>query len=133
MLDFVEGTLAGALRGWPKLATNLVGIAGTVTTLAAVSLGLKRYSHGQVHGCVLAKPEVDRLVSLLQGSTIEKRREIPGIEPGRADVILAGAVILERIMTLFGHSRVLVSDHGVRYGVVRQELGRGMALHESEG
>ena len=98
----------------------LVGIAGTFTTLAAIEKKLARYSHSQVHGSVLAFTEVKRQVALLQEKSIAQRQQIVGLEPKRADVIFAGAYLLEKIMVRFGASQVVVSDQGVRYGLLHE-------------
>ena len=98
----------------------LVGIAGTFTTLAAIEKRLARYSHSQVHGSVLTLAEVKRQVALLQEKSIAQRRQIVGLEPKRADVIFAGAYLIEKIMERFGASQVVVSDQGVRYGLLHE-------------
>jgi exopolyphosphatase/guanosine-5'-triphosphate,3'-diphosphate pyrophosphatase len=103
-------------------ALTLVGIGATFTTLAAVEKKLMRYSHSEVHGSSLTLGEVRRQVSLLRGKTIAERKEIPGLEPKRADVILAGACLIERIMALAHSERVIVSDQGVRYGLLHERI-----------
>lgn len=102
-----------------------VGIAGTFTTLAAVEKNLIRYSHSMVHGSNLTHHEIQRQVRLFQGKTLAERKNIPGLEPKRADVILAGACMIDRMMTMYGARRLLVSDQGVRYGLLYEHLGRG--------
>jgi exopolyphosphatase/guanosine-5'-triphosphate,3'-diphosphate pyrophosphatase len=102
---------------------TMVGIAGTFTTLAAVEKGLSRYSHGEVHGSRLSRAEVQRQLNLFKGKTIAERREIAGLEPKRADVILAGALVIDRIMALFRLEQVIVSDQGIRYGLLHERLG----------
>lgn len=104
----------------PGLA--LVGIAGTFTTLAAVEKQLKRYSHSAVHGARLTLNEVRRQMRLFQSKTIAERKQIPGLEPKRADVILAGTYLIERIMASFGAEGIMVSDQGVRYGLLHERL-----------
>ena len=99
---------------------TLVGIAGTFTTLAAVYKHLKRYSHGDVHGSTLALNEVRRQCELFQKLTIKERKDIVGMDPKRADVIFAGACLIERIMKDFDAVRVFVSDQGVRYGLLHE-------------
>ena len=106
----------------PSSDLTLVGIAGTFTTLAAVEKRLARYSHGQVHGATLTLSEVRRQVRLFQERSIAERKTIPGLEPKRADVILAGAILIESIMTFFRAERVVVSDQGVRYGLLYKHL-----------
>lgn len=101
---------------------TIVGIAGTFTTLAAVEKGLKMYSHREVHGCWLRRLEVQRQIRLFKGKTIAERKEIAGLEPKRADVILAGALLIDRVMGFFGVGQVIVSDHGIRYGLLQERL-----------
>ena len=74
-----------------RAPSTWVGIAGTFTTLAAVEKTLTRYSHSMVHGSNLTHHEIQRQVRLFQGKTLAERKNIPGLEPKRADVILAGA------------------------------------------
>jgi len=97
-----------------------VGIAGTFTTLAAIERKLARYSRSQVHGSVLTLAEVKRQVAMLQQRTIAERKQIIGLEPKRADVIFAGAYLIEKLMQRFGAKQVVVSDQGVRYGLLHE-------------
>lgn len=114
----------GALHSLPgrgiqaEPGLTLVGIGGTFTTLAAVAKGLARYSHGDVHGSILTLEEVRRQAAQFQEKTVEERKKIRGMDPKRADVIFAGACLIERILHFFGADKVTVSDHGVRYGLL---------------
>ena len=120
----IERELALLPRQWLKDSSilTLVGIAGTFTTLSAVEKKLARYAHGEVHGSRLTLGEVRRQVALYQGKTIAERKAIDGLEPKRADVILAGATLIERTMTVFHLQQVIVSDQGVRYGLLHECL-----------
>lgn len=124
MIRVIDQELAGLVNQWQthNSALTLVGIAGTFTTLAAVEKKLLRYSHSEVHGCALTVAEVRRQVELFRSRTIAARKAIPGLEPKRADVILAGACLIERIMTLIDAEQVVVSDQGVRYGLLHERL-----------
>jgi exopolyphosphatase / guanosine-5'-triphosphate,3'-diphosphate pyrophosphatase len=124
MVVAIEKELRQLPDQWLKDSSilTLVGIAGTFTTLSAVEKKLVCYTHGEVHGSRLTLTEVRRQVALFQGKTIAERKAIPGLEPKRADVILAGASLIERIMTLFHSERVIVSDQGVRYGLLHECL-----------
>jgi exopolyphosphatase/guanosine-5'-triphosphate,3'-diphosphate pyrophosphatase len=124
MMVGIETELASLPQQWLKDSSilTLVGIAGTFTTLSAVEKKLVCYTHGEVHGSPLALSEVQRQVALFRSKTIAERKAIPGLEPNRADVILAGACLIDRIMTLFHSERVIVSDHGVRYGLLHEWL-----------
>jgi len=119
-----ELTILGKRLGHLAGASTWVGIAGTFTTLAAVEKKLVRYSHAMVHGSNLTHVEVQRQVRLYRNKTLAERKTIPGLEPKRADVILAGACLIDRMMTLFGARRLIVSDQGVRYGLLYERLDR---------
>jgi exopolyphosphatase/guanosine-5'-triphosphate,3'-diphosphate pyrophosphatase len=124
MIIVIERELTRLPHQWLKdgSALSLVGIAGTFTTLSAVEKKLLRYAHAEVHGSCLTLSEVRRQAALFQAKTIEERKAIPGLEPGRADVMLAGAILVERIMTAFHFEQVIVSDQGVRYGLLHECL-----------
>jgi exopolyphosphatase/guanosine-5'-triphosphate,3'-diphosphate pyrophosphatase len=113
-----------ALRnlGWEYQPDALVGIAGTVTTICAVALGMEKYDAAVVHGHRLTEAQVLETIGRLGAVPLEERKRIPGMEPGRADVIFAGAAILERVMAHFHAREVIVSDRGVRWGLVWREL-----------
>ena len=115
---------------WRSRSASLVGIAGTVTTLCAISLGLERYSAESVHGWRLGRAEIERLIDLLGSIPLEARKNLPGMEPGRADVLFAGATILERVMNYFGCGGVIVSDQGVRWGLIWRELDQDTDSNE---
>jgi exopolyphosphatase/guanosine-5'-triphosphate,3'-diphosphate pyrophosphatase len=128
MLAVMDRELAALKDRWFMKSSQLtmVGIAGTFTTLAAVEKKLVHYSHSEVHGTILDLAEVQRQARLFQGKTLAERKMIPGLEPKRADVILAGARLIEKIMFLFEIDRVIVSDQGVRYGLLYERLNSHM-------
>jgi exopolyphosphatase/guanosine-5'-triphosphate,3'-diphosphate pyrophosphatase len=124
MTQEIEQALAPVVSRWRGDLPTLtwVGIAATFTTLVAVEKKLTQYVHAQVHGSRVSDDEVRRQIALYRSMDCGQRRQIPGLHPQRADVILAGALLVERIMTLFGARHVLVSDQGVRYGLLHQRL-----------
>lgn len=126
MVALIDQEIAPLRERWGKIGSTLtlVGIAGTFTTLAAVEKKLACYSHSEVHGSRLTLAEVRRQARLYLDKTVAERKEIPGLEPKRADVILAGACLIERIMTFFHTEDVIVSDQGVRYGLLYEQLDR---------
>jgi exopolyphosphatase / guanosine-5'-triphosphate,3'-diphosphate pyrophosphatase len=97
---------------------TLVGIAGTFTTLAAMEKNLTRYSHRDVHGSTLTLEAISRQLERLERRSVVQRRRLPGLEPQRADVIFAGACLLVRVMNRLRADRIIVSDQGVRYGLL---------------
>lgn len=101
---------------------RLVGVAGTVTTLAAVEQALPRYDGERVHGSSLARAQIEGLVERLAALPLAERARLPGMEPKRADVIVAGAVVVAEAMALTGFERLTVSDRGVRWGLIHERL-----------
>jgi exopolyphosphatase / guanosine-5'-triphosphate,3'-diphosphate pyrophosphatase len=122
--DALRAVVDDSLRelGWNYRPVKMVGIAGTVTTLCAIALRLDRYSPESVHGYRLGAAEIRRLIDLLGSIPLEQRKQLTGMEPGRADVLFAGAMILECVMNYFGCEEVIVSDQGVRWGLMWREV-----------
>jgi exopolyphosphatase/guanosine-5'-triphosphate,3'-diphosphate pyrophosphatase len=114
---------------WDFQPDLMVGIAGTATTICAVALGMDRYDPDKVHGHRLPIDEVLRVLGLFGSVPLEERKQLPGVEAGRADVLFAGTAILERVMGHFNLHQVIISDQGVRWGLVWRELERRAASH----
>jgi exopolyphosphatase/guanosine-5'-triphosphate,3'-diphosphate pyrophosphatase len=110
-----------SLRSRPR---TLITLAGTGTTLSAVKQELEVYDPGRVHMSRLTGGDVADLLSRLAGMPLAERRTVVGMDPARADVIVAGAVILETIMALAGVDSTIVSEHDILYGLVLAEACR---------
>ncbi len=100
---------------WPP---TLVGTAGTITTLAAMDQGLTRYDPSKVHNYVLSYETVRNLEKAMTEKACAQRVGLPGLEPGREQVIVAGTVILRTIMERLAFPQCLVSDFGLREGIL---------------
>jgi exopolyphosphatase/guanosine-5'-triphosphate,3'-diphosphate pyrophosphatase len=96
----------------------MVGMGGAITNMTAVHLGLAHYDPDQVHGAGLDRAEIDRQIELYRTRDDEDRRAIVGLQPKRADVILAGACIVRTVMDKLGQPSLTVSDRGLRHGVI---------------
>lgn len=96
----------------------LVGTAGTATTLAAISLKMEDYDYRKVNNTVLKVEEIERIYSMLQPMSLEERVEVPGLEKGREDLIIAGTLITLQTMRMFGFSSLHVSDYGLLEGLI---------------
>lgn len=96
---------------------NIVGVGGTITNLAAISLGLKVYNPSYVHGYVVTIKEVRRILKMLLSLSIEERKTIPGLHPDRADIIDVGVRILSIIMCYLNISEIIVSEADILYGL----------------
>jgi exopolyphosphatase / guanosine-5'-triphosphate,3'-diphosphate pyrophosphatase len=103
----------------------LVGVAGTVTSLAAMAQGLTSYDPERVHGYRLGRVDLGRQIDRLRAATQAERERIAGLDPRRADVILAGALILEGVARAAGVAEIRVSDRGIRWGLAYEMLEAG--------
>jgi exopolyphosphatase/guanosine-5'-triphosphate,3'-diphosphate pyrophosphatase len=122
-LGAVRGEVRAALTALvPPPPAPLVGVAGTVTTLAAISQALDSYDAGRVHGSELDRDEVERLLDRLAALPLAQRKALPGLEPARADVIVAGAVLVAEVLAWSGAECLVVSDRGVRWGLLMRLL-----------
>jgi exopolyphosphatase/guanosine-5'-triphosphate,3'-diphosphate pyrophosphatase len=101
----------------------LVGLGGAVTNLTAVMHGMAKYDPDRVQGSVIERSEVDRQIELYRAKSADGRRGIVGLQPKRAEVILAGACIVGTIMDKLGKSSFTVSDRGLRHGVLIDRFG----------
>jgi exopolyphosphatase / guanosine-5'-triphosphate,3'-diphosphate pyrophosphatase len=106
-------------------ATELVGTAGTVTTLAALDLGLRAYDAAAVHGHRLDRAAVERQLARLGALDVAARGRLPCLEPGRADVIIPGIAICLAAMARLRRETMVVSDRGLREGILCELLGTG--------
>ena len=114
-----SGGLNELLRASPP---TIVGIAGTVTTLAALSLELEAYDASRIHGHHMSLSEVERLAIALSHLSTTQRASLEGVSSSRADVIAAGAWLLHDILKQAGAQQVIVSDRGVRWGRLYEVL-----------
>ena len=104
-------------------ARTLVGLAGTITTVAAIEMGLAEYDPDRIHHFRLTRAAAEDVFRTLATETLEQRRHNPGLDPDRADVIVGGAVVLVSILRAFEFDEVLVSEADILDGLVRSQLG----------
>ena len=116
----LDGLGTGFLGDAAGGAARLVGVAGTVTTLAAHALGVAPYDATRVHGARLDAATVARVSADLARASLAERRALPAIDPKRADVIVAGATIVEEVLAWSGAAALIVSDRGVRWGLAKR-------------
>lgn len=121
----VREHLADVAREVPgvRTACTLVGLAGTVSSMAMIEQGLVEYDRDRVHHFRLTRDAAEDVFRTLATEAIEDRRHNPGLEPGRVDVIVGGAVILVSILRTFGFKEVLTSEADILDGLVRALAG----------
>jgi exopolyphosphatase/guanosine-5'-triphosphate,3'-diphosphate pyrophosphatase len=124
-LDRIRADVRAALACAPSAPAGgtLVGTAGTVTSLLAIELGLLEYDARRIHGAALPLATVRRLRGRLSAMRLAERRQLAGLDPNRADVIVAGALIVEETLQWARANELVVSDRGLRWGLI----GRAVA------
>ncbi len=100
----------------------LIGTAGTVTTLAALDLNLYPYAPSKINGYILKLKNVKKLLDRLKKMPLKERRNIPALEKGREDLIIPGAVIVIKTMEILGFDSMVVSDYGLREGIILAKM-----------
>lgn len=107
---------------WPlaelENVASMLGTAGTITTLAAMAQGLTQYEPERIDNFALSVNTLSEIVATLVRLPIAERKQLAGLSPGRADVILAGALLLETFMRVYRFEQIVVSNRGLRHGVV---------------
>jgi exopolyphosphatase/guanosine-5'-triphosphate,3'-diphosphate pyrophosphatase len=106
-------------------AATLVGLAGTVTTVAAVELGIPEYDPEQIHHFVLTREAAEDVFRTLATESAAQRAHNPGLEPGRVDVIVGGTAVLVGIFRVLGFENMLVSEADILDGLVRSQIEAG--------
>jgi len=120
MVAAVHDAALTAFRAGPPVAPHPVlhGLAGTVTTVAALLLGLQVYDRARVDGARFTRGQVLALRDALAAEALEQRSARPCLERGRADVIVAGVTILLAALEFCGAEALVVRDRGLRYALV---------------
>ena len=126
-IQALRAEVVDALEGFRQrvpidAATKLVGVAGTVTQLAALKAGVAVYDPDVTHHLVLTHGDVRRLARRLESLPFEKRRRVKGLDPGRVDVIVSGAEILLCVMETFDIGDVTASEKDILDGLVLEML-----------
>jgi exopolyphosphatase/guanosine-5'-triphosphate,3'-diphosphate pyrophosphatase len=101
-----------------KDGLSLVGVAGTITTVAAIDLKLNKYDSEKIHNHVLSIRGVNSIYHLLCGLSLKERRRVRGLQPERADIIIGGAALLAEIMELLEIRSITVSEQDILDGII---------------
>ena len=117
LADDVRGLIIEAIEASPGVGgLRAIAVAGTPTSLAAIDQELEPYDPERVHGHRLGLRKIQRMLSRLAGQPLAERLRIPGLHPGRAPTIVAGAVILVQVMRSFGIEEIEVSERDILHG-----------------
>lgn len=123
-------TLSELSQAFSKMARaaeghRIIGVGGTITTLAAVKLQLTEFEPDRISQVDFSIDELDRMIATFRSSSVEEIRSLPGMDPARADIIEAGATIVRTFVALSRRKNIAVSAYGLRYGVLAKGIIRG--------
>ncbi len=99
---------------------QFIGVGGTITTLAAVKMKLSQYNPDLIHGTVLETATVNEIYNQLNQMTLEERKCVKGLQPERADIIVAGTLILQTVLDMLGTEEIIVSESDLLHGIVSE-------------
>lgn len=111
------------LNGRP-VPDALIGMGGAVTNITAVALGLAKYDAKRVQGAVITNDQIDQQIELYRSRDADTRRSIVGLQPERAEVIVAGACIVHTVLKKLGKASLTASDRGLRHGLLLERFGQ---------
>jgi len=130
--DYVRTTLTSAFEAFGGTPSRLFGIGGTVRSLARATIELRQWPVRRVHGYTLYDHDFEALAELMGEMSAAKRRAIPGIGGDRADVVLAGIVVLQELVRAAGTDRIIVSGTGIREGIALEAIGAKLPVPAEE-
>jgi exopolyphosphatase / guanosine-5'-triphosphate,3'-diphosphate pyrophosphatase len=121
--DEIDGQLRDGIGRLPHRAEIMVGSGGTFTALAHMAKWQREGRHGSVQGYVLTPAELVHLLDRLREAPLEERRQIQGLSADRADIIVAGAAVIARLVRRLGTQQILVNERGIRDGLILSMIG----------
>src|SRR5262249_51297412 len=117
--DAVNQQIMHLCASLPERAPVLAGVGGTVTVLALMDRMLPSYEPSLLEGWVVARPRLESLLDRLLASSHEERRRLPAMGDGRADIVVAGALVVGLLIDRFPSTGLVCSTQGLRYGLAR--------------
>ncbi len=115
--EFVKKEIQTEVAKLPTIE-NLIGVGGTITTMATILLKAEKYSSKAVHDYILNFIDVDNILEKLRKLPIKERKQVKGLNPDRADIIVAGVIILKEIMKSLNTKQLRVSDNDILEGLL---------------
>ena len=115
---FVRSELKTVYGDDKPTVQTFIGSGGTVTTLASMVMSMRRQTYSTSHGFEVLRSEVVHLLAMLVRKDVKSLRNVPGLNPDRADIIIAGLVVIDEMMRYFGANMMLVNERGIREGLI---------------
>ncbi|HKL75949.1 MAG TPA: Ppx/GppA phosphatase family protein [Halanaerobiales bacterium] len=101
---------------------KLIGVGGTITTLAAMDLGLEEYDSKKIHQYLLLKADIDTICHKLSNSSLSERKRMKGLNEKRADIITAGSIILKSIIEILDIDKIAISERDILFGLINEVI-----------
>ncbi|GFE57921.1 Ppx/GppA phosphatase family protein [Geobacter sp. AOG1] len=127
----VRKTLKEAFDGEEVALNTILGSGGTMTAIAAMVMAMRREGYGSIHGYEVLRSEVVHLLAMLLRRDMKGRRGVAGLNPDRADIIVAGVVAVDELMDFFGANMLKVNERGIREGLILRSLKKHRLLPAS--
>ncbi len=125
IVSFIDKELVSEMNKIERFHIGrVIGIGGTATTLAAVDLGMTNYDQNKIHNYDLRYEATTEILNNFMSKGLDDRKKIPGLQPKRADVIIAGTIILHRIMELLNVGSLGISEYDNLEGLVFEQIGK---------
>lgn len=132
LLRQVRASLKEAFEGEEVKARCLVASGGTITSIASMIMAIRREGYGSVHGYELLRSDVVHLLAMLVRKDLKGRKEIPGLNPDRADIIIAGVAVVDELMRFFDANMLKVNERGIREGLILDRLSKHALIAGSD-
>jgi len=113
-------------------AQMLIGSGGTVTTIAEVHKAIQREKYAGVHGYEMNRAQIQHVLEVLRRKSLKERRAIAGLNPDRADIIVAGVAVVNQVMKVFDINTLKVSERGIREGLILQMIAGNGAFDKKD-
>jgi exopolyphosphatase/guanosine-5'-triphosphate,3'-diphosphate pyrophosphatase len=121
---YIRESLKRTFTGKKLSVDSLIGSGGTLTALGCMAMQMRKDNYVSIHGSEVLHAEVVHLLAMLIQRDLKGRRTIPGLNQDRADIIVAGVVVIDEIMRFFDANRVLVNERGIREGLLIRAMKR---------
>jgi exopolyphosphatase / guanosine-5'-triphosphate,3'-diphosphate pyrophosphatase len=128
---FIRSELKTVFAEKRSMVQTFIGSGGTITTLASMVMNMRRQTYSTTHGFEVLRSEVVHLLAMLVRKDVKSLRNVPGLNPDRADIIVAGLVVIDELMKYFGANMMLVNERGIREGLIIRCLKRLQLLPDS--
>jgi exopolyphosphatase/guanosine-5'-triphosphate,3'-diphosphate pyrophosphatase len=125
--EAVRAIIREELESLPANIGRVIGLGGTITTLAAIEQQLEKYDSARIQDYLLEKGQVEEILKKLSRLSLAERRQVKGLEPGRADIIVAGIKILTTVMDIMAIKEIRASEKDLLYGAIK-ELAKKFGL-----